>query len=82
MVKGLDVGYVDDEQISGLTAFDVEWTGKIVDLCKVNIANIVCAVIVADLATCPVEAFYLDRLTRFNGCDTRDCKLAICKLAQ
>jgi len=59
-----------------LTAFDVEWAGKIVDLCQVNIANIICAVIVADLTACPVETLYLDCLTRFNGCNTRNYKIS------
>lgn len=80
MVKGLDVGYVDDEEIPRLATFNVEWAGKIVDFRQVNIANIVCAVIVAYLTTCPVETFYLNCLTRFNSCNTGNYKISISQL--
>jgi hypothetical protein len=37
------------------------------DLCQIDIAHIVCRVIVADLATSPVDAFDFDDFVGFNG---------------
>lgn len=54
MVKWLDVSDVDDEEIAWLGAFNVKWTGQVVDFGEVDVANIVGAVIVSDLTARPV----------------------------
>jgi hypothetical protein len=72
MVEWLHVCDVDDEEITGFTAFDVEWAGEVVDLCKVDITNVISTVVVPDLTACPVEAFDLDCLSGFDHGNARD----------
>jgi hypothetical protein len=45
-----------------------------VNLCKINISNIIGAVIVPNLATGPVNALNFDCLARLNATDSGNCK--------
>jgi hypothetical protein len=66
MVKWLDILNLDNENIAGLGAFNLKWTGQIMDLRQIDILDVFGAVIVLDLATGPVYAFNFDG---FAGCD-------------
>lgn len=71
VVKGLDVGDVDDEQVAGLGALDVKGASQVVDLGQVDVAHVVGAVVVADLPAGPVEAFDLDGFAGLDGAEDR-----------
>lgn len=73
VLKGLHVGDVDHEQVAGFSALDVKGTSQVVNLGQVDVAHVVGAVVVADLAARPVEAFNLDRLAGLDGGDGGDC---------
>ncbi|KAJ3472235.1 hypothetical protein NLG97_g11165 [Lecanicillium saksenae] len=64
--KRLHVGDVDDKQIAGLSALDFKRPSQIMDLGEIDIANVVGAVIVANLTTRPVQAFDLNSLAGLN----------------
>jgi hypothetical protein len=72
MVEWLHICDVDNEEITWFTTFDVERACEVVDLCEVNITNVISAVVVSDLAACPVKAFDLDRLPGFDHGNARD----------
>src|ERR1700730_6987587 len=60
---------INDQQIVGLIAFDAGRTTQITILRQIDIANIVCAVVVKDLPARPVEALdakFSTRLERFH----------------
>lgn len=52
-LEGLDIHNLYQEHISRLGAIYVEWAGEVVDLCQVDIEDVVCAIIVANLTTRP-----------------------------
>src|SRR6185437_2261688 len=52
-----DIEEIDDQQIARLRAFTTERPAKIMNLGEIDIAHIVCAVIVFDLAAGPVKTF-------------------------
>lgn len=54
MVEWLNVGDVDDEKITGFGAFDIKRASEVVDFGEINIANIVCTVVVSNLSSSPV----------------------------
>jgi hypothetical protein len=51
-----------DQYIAWLCSLNVEWSSEVMDLCQVDVAHVVCRVVVADLATGPVYAFDLYNL--------------------
>jgi hypothetical protein len=53
----LDLNY---KNVAGLCGFNVEGAGEVVNLCQVDVAHVVCGVVVADLAAGPVDAFDFD----------------------
>lgn len=60
VLEWLNILDLDEQDIAGLSSLDLEWAGKIVDLRQVDILHIVRAIVVLDLAACPVEALDLD----------------------
>lgn len=73
VIEGLDIHNLNDEDISWLCSFNLEWTGEVVDLGQVDILHVVRRIVVFDLATSPVDAFDLNRLAIFNGAAEGDC---------
>ena len=72
ILHGLDVLDFDFEHIASLGAFNVEWAGQIMDFGEVNILHVVGAVVVTNLATCPVDAFDFDGLVLREGGNAGD----------
>ena len=62
IVEGLDVLDLHEENVTGLGGLDLERTGEVVDLCQVDVLDVVGAVVVLDLPSSPVETFDLDCL--------------------
>ena len=54
VLEGLDVHDLYKEDVAGLGAFDLERSGEVVNLGEINVLDIVGAVIVLDLPTCPI----------------------------
>src|SRR5258705_3508807 len=63
---------VDDEQVAGLGALDVDRPGQHVRVGQVDVAHVVGGVVVTDLAVGPLAALDPDRLARANGDSGRD----------
>ena len=59
----MDINY---QHIARLRSFDVKGPSQVVDFGQVNVADVICRVIVADLTACPIYAFNLDGFTRFD----------------
>src|SRR5690606_39259768 len=57
ILEWADVENIDNQQVAGLSAGDADRSGQMVARRQIDIANIVGAVIVGDLAAGPVEAF-------------------------
>lgn len=74
VLKRLYVANVDYKKIARLSALDVKRAGQVVDLGQVDVADIVGAIVVANLSASPVDAFNLDSLSRLNAADGRDCR--------
>ena len=67
MLEWLDILDLYQKHITGLSTFNLEWSGEVVDSCEVNIPHIICRVIVADLTASPVHTFNLDNLSVLDG---------------
>ncbi len=52
-----DVEQIDDEQVARLGSFDAERTAQVMHFRQINVANIIGAVAVEDLAPGPIETF-------------------------
>src|SRR5262245_12440399 len=69
-----DVEQVNDQKVTGFSPFDGERTAQIMHLGQVNIADIVCAVVVRDLPASPIEALdtkFSARLKRLHHWNVR-----------
>ena len=66
VVEGLDVLNLHEEDVTWLGSLDLERTREIVDLCQVDVLDVIGAVVVLDLPSSPVETFDLDCLTVFD----------------
>jgi hypothetical protein len=67
--KITDVEQVDDQQVAGLGTFDTERAAQVMYLGQIDVANVVCAVVVEDLPPGPVEALdakFSTRLEHFH----------------
>ena len=62
----LDILNVNHQQITGLSTFDLEGAGQVVDLRQVHVSHVVRIVSVLDLSACPVDALNLHGLVVLN----------------
>ena len=62
LLEWLDVLNLNEEHIAWLGRLYLKWAGQIMDPSQVDILHIVGAVIVLDLAACPIETFDFDHL--------------------
>jgi hypothetical protein len=67
VLERLHILNVYDQDITGLGSLDLEWSGQVMDLGQVDVADVVGRVVVLDLTTGPVDTLDLDRLAVFNG---------------
>lgn len=72
--KGLHILDLYLEDITRLCALNLKGSRKVVDTGKVDVLNVICAVIVANLSTCPVKALDLNSFTGGNLAGEWDCK--------
>jgi len=63
---------LDDKNVTRLRGLNVERPGQVVNFGQVDVLDVVCRFIIANLAAGPVEAFDLDDLTVGDGADARD----------
>jgi len=62
-----------NQHIARLGRLNLKWTGQVVDPRKINVSNVVRAVVVADLSTSPVDTLDLDDLVVLDGAAEGDC---------
>ena len=67
VLERLNILDFNEEDIAGFSGFDLERSREIVDLSQVDVLDIVGAVVVANLAACPIEAFDLDDFAVLDG---------------
>ena len=72
LLEGLDVLDVDDQYVARFSGFDLEGSGEVVNACQVNVSDIVCGIVVANLAASPVDAFNLDYLIVLDSAAERN----------
>lgn len=75
LLERLYVLYLHDQHIPRLCTLHLEWTTQVVNPSKVDILHIICAVIVPDLTSSPINTFYFDSLPIFYGSDKRNYKI-------
>lgn len=63
VLEGLGILDLNEKDVTGLRSLNLEWAGEVVDTGEVDVLDVVCGVIVADLAAGPVHAFDLDDFT-------------------
>ena len=73
-LEGLYVLDFDDEDISWFGVFDFERTGQVVDLGQVDILHVICTIIVANLSSCPINAFNLNNFSILDFGREWDCE--------
>jgi hypothetical protein len=71
-LHGLDVLNLNHKNITRFSAFNFKWTGQIVNLCEIDIFDIICIVGVFDLTASPVKTFNLDYFTVLDLADRRN----------
>ena len=64
---------VYNKDITRLGSLDLERPGEIVDLGQIDVANVVCRIIVLDLAARPVDTLNLYCLSVLDRSSERDC---------
>lgn len=74
VLERLHILNVYDQHIARLRSLDLEWTAQVVHFREINIPNVVCRVVVLDLATGPVYTLDLDGLAILDGSSSRDCE--------
>ena len=62
-----------DQDVTWLGGLDLKGPGKIVDLGEIDVLHVIGAIVIADLAPGPVDAFDFDHLAILNGSVERDC---------
>lgn len=62
LLEWLDVLDLNEENITWLGRLDLKWAGQIMDPGQVDILHIIGAIIILDLAACPIETFNFDHL--------------------
>jgi hypothetical protein len=67
VLQRLHVLDLNDKNVAGLCALNLEGPGEVVDLGQIHIADIVCGVIVSNLAACPVDTFDFYYFSFFDG---------------
>lgn len=73
VLEWLNVHDLDEKNIAGLGALDLEGAAQVVHARQVNVAHIVGRVIVANLPTRPVQALDFDSLPILDGAREGDC---------
>jgi hypothetical protein len=58
---------LDEQNVAWLGGLDFERARQVVDLSEINILHVVGAIIVADLATSPIQTFDLHNLAVLDG---------------
>lgn len=58
--KWLQVDYLDHEHISRFSTRHLERSRQVMDLCEIDVSNIVGVIVVLDLTSGPVNAFNVD----------------------
>ena len=72
VLERLDIHNLHEQEITRLCGFHLEWPGQVVYLGQIHFADIICAVVVADLAASPVDAFdLLDGVSVMSGMEGR-----------
>lgn len=73
VLQRLHILNINNKHVARLGGLNLEGPGKIVNLGQVDIANVVCRIIVLDLAACPVDTLNLYRLSVLDRSSERDC---------
>lgn len=72
-MEGLYILDLDNKHITGLRCFDFEWTGQVMNPCKIGVLHIIGAVVILDLAASPVNALNFDNLSILDRTTEWDC---------
>ena len=72
LLKRLHVLYFNYEDIAWLCGFYLERTAQVMDLRQIDILHVVRAIVVSNLSSSPINAFYLDDLAVLDGAGEGD----------
>src|SRR5690606_7238651 len=75
IIKDANVQNIDDDDITWLSALDAYGTRKMVTWSEIDIANVVGAIVIADLAARPVEALNPERISWRDFCNHRNIRM-------
>lgn len=75
VLEWLHILDLNQQDIARLCSFDVKRTGHVVDSSEVHILDIIGRIVVVDLASGPVDAFYLDDFVVCNSASGGDYKI-------
>lgn len=73
ILQRLHVLNINNEHVARLGSLNLKRPSEIVDLGQVDVANIVCRIVVLDLAARPVNTFNLYCLSVLDRSSERDC---------
>lgn len=74
VLERLHILDIDNEHITRLSRLDLEGTTQVVHFRQINITDIVCRVVVLDLASRPVDTLDLDSFAILDGTRSRNCE--------
>lgn len=72
-LQRLDVLNLNDKDVTRLGSLDLEWASQVVNPCEIHVLHVVGGIIVANLASGPIHALYLDCLAGLDGAGEWDC---------
>ena len=73
VLQRLHILNINNEHIARLGSLNLEGPGEVVDLGQIDVANVVCRIIVLDLAARPVDTLNLYSLSVLDRSSERDC---------
>jgi hypothetical protein len=73
VLQRLHILNINNEHVARLGSFDLEGSGEVVDFGQIDVANIVCRIIVLDLAARPVDTLNLYSLSVLDRPSERNC---------
>ena len=74
VLEGLYILNFDDEDVPWFGAFNFERTGQVVNLGQIDVLHVICTIIVANLSSCPINAFNLNNFSILDFGSEWDCE--------
>lgn len=74
LLEWLHILNLHHEDISRFSAFHFKWARQVVNLREVDVLHVICAVVVANLSSCPIDALHLEDLPVFDFGREGNCR--------